>query len=106
MVLLHFSLLAILYIVEVIVKPNSIGGRHSSADPSASTILRPGFESQSHHLCFAFFNSELARNVKMTKITQKEAGIGPFEITTKLHRNESAADVTASVANLKKPLRA
>ena len=28
------------------------GGRHSSVVSSAPTILRPGFESQAHHLCF------------------------------------------------------
>ena len=39
--------------------------------------LRPGFESQAHHLPFNKFIFELYHSEK-TKVTIKEAGIGPF----------------------------
>ena len=49
---------------------------HSSVVSSAPTILRPGFESQAHHL--HFFQFVLNCNEKRTKINKKEAGIDPF----------------------------
>ena len=54
-----------------------ICGRHSSVVSSAPTILRPGFESQAHHLSFfQFVLLKLYRENNENK--QKEAGIGPF----------------------------
>ena len=40
--------------------------------------LRPGFESQAHHLPFNNFIFELFHSEK-TKVTIKEAGIGPLK---------------------------
>ena len=36
-----------------------LGCRHSSVDPSAPTILPPGFESQANHLSFYFIYSQI-----------------------------------------------
>ena len=38
---------------------HSLGGHHSSVDPSVPTNLRPGFESQAQHLHFFQFIIEL-----------------------------------------------
>ena len=53
---------------------SQVSGRHSSVVSSAPTILRPGFETQAHHLCF--FHIVLLKLYRENK--QKEAGIGPF----------------------------
>ena len=49
---------------------------HQVSPTPAPTILRPGFESQAHHLRFFQFVLKLYQEKNVNK--QKEAGIGPF----------------------------
>lgn len=58
-----------------------VGNRHSSVDPSAHTILRPGFDPQTQHL--RFFNLNLNCDKIRPNINQKEVEDGPtFENQT------------------------
>ena len=58
-----------------------LGGRHNFVVSSAPTILRPGFESQAHHLrFFQFVLLKLYQENNENK--QKEVGIGPFKKTS------------------------
>ena len=68
-----------------IFKQRKLEGRHSSVVSSSPTILRPGFESQAHHLrFFQFVLLKLLLELEKNKNKQKEDGIGPYFLTTKI----------------------
>ena len=59
-------------------------GLYSSVVSSAPTILRPGFESQAHHLCF--FNLYWNCNEKRTKLNKKRPGFAHLKKIKKILR--------------------
>ena len=69
--------------VEVRVSKNLIGGGAAIAQWICLSLpsLRPGFESQAHHLCFfqfILFKFYIC-HLECGKNKQKEAGIGPLK---------------------------
>ena len=55
-----------------------MGSHYSLVDPSASTILYPGFKSQAHHLSFPYVNLKWYCGVKRTKINNSGPGLAHF----------------------------